>query len=323
VNMDTGTRDFYIGLSLAVSSSIFIGSSFILKKKGLLKLSHRAGSGGFGYLKEWMWWAGLILMGIGEAANFVAYAFAPATLVTPLGALSVLFSAFLASKWLNEKLNILGKVGCLVCLLGSTFVVLHSPKEQEVKSLQDLQYRLADPGFISYSIVVLILSLTLIFFVGPRLGSTNPLIYVTITGTIGSLSVMGCKGLGVGIKEIIGGNTHELGNWFFWILLISVVFFISVQMVYLNKALDLFNTAVVTPMLYVVFTGCVILASGILYKEWSKLPAEDIVGNLCGFLTIISGIFLLQAFKDLNISLPHLSSMLYNDNNSNNNNINN
>lgn len=31
-------RDFYIGLALALSSSFFIGSSFILKKKGLLKL---------------------------------------------------------------------------------------------------------------------------------------------------------------------------------------------------------------------------------------------------------------------------------------------
>ncbi len=31
-----------------------------------------------------------ILVGTGEAANFAAYAFAPATLVTPLGALSVL-----------------------------------------------------------------------------------------------------------------------------------------------------------------------------------------------------------------------------------------
>ncbi len=31
-------RDFYIGLTLALLSSVFIGSSFILKKKGLLKL---------------------------------------------------------------------------------------------------------------------------------------------------------------------------------------------------------------------------------------------------------------------------------------------
>lgn len=49
-------------------------------------------------------------MGIGEAENFTAYAFAPASLITPLGALSVLVSTILASKYLNEKLNLLGKV---------------------------------------------------------------------------------------------------------------------------------------------------------------------------------------------------------------------
>ncbi|POI25630.1 hypothetical protein CIB84_010621, partial [Bambusicola thoracicus] len=65
----------YIGLALAVSSSIFIGSSFILKKKGLLKLATKGAPRA---------------VGLGEAANFAAYAFAPATLVTPLGALSVL-----------------------------------------------------------------------------------------------------------------------------------------------------------------------------------------------------------------------------------------
>lgn len=121
-----------------------LGASFIIKKKALIQLQKygglRASSGGFGYLKEWIWWAGLlsstykfqripnaldaanfswylirtfrpnVTVGIGEAANFVAYAFAPASLVTPLGALSVLVSAVLASKYLNEKLNLLGKV---------------------------------------------------------------------------------------------------------------------------------------------------------------------------------------------------------------------
>jgi len=79
-----------------------------------------------------------------------------------------------------------------------------------------------------------------------------------------------------------------------------------VQMIYLNRALDVFNTAVVTPLLYVIFTGCVILASAVLFREWSSLSAEDVVGNLCGLLVIVSGIFLLQAFRDLNISTRNL-----------------
>ena len=86
------------------------------------------GAGGYGYLKEWLWWAGMILSRytymhacifrfpgkrrtmtrgmkcsvficlsdsnvsviVGELANFAAYAFASATLVAPLGALSVI-----------------------------------------------------------------------------------------------------------------------------------------------------------------------------------------------------------------------------------------
>ena len=81
------------------------------------------------------------------------------------------------------------------------------------------------------------------------------------------------------------------------------------QMIYLNRALDVFNTAVVTPLLYVVFTGCVIIASAVLFREWSSLSAEDVVGNLCGLLVIVAGIFLLQAFREISssmISLPRV-----------------
>lgn len=50
----------------------------------------RLGSGGFGYLREFQWWTGLATMGLGELCNFTAYGFAPASVVTPLGALSIL-----------------------------------------------------------------------------------------------------------------------------------------------------------------------------------------------------------------------------------------
>lgn len=64
VNKVKDDSNFYFGLILAVSASLFIGSSFIIKKKALLRLNRkgslRAGSGGFGYLKEWLWWTGLL-----------------------------------------------------------------------------------------------------------------------------------------------------------------------------------------------------------------------------------------------------------------------
>lgn len=55
---------FWVGVGLAISSSLFIGSSFIVKKKALIRISRhghvRAGSGGYAYLREWIWWAGFL-----------------------------------------------------------------------------------------------------------------------------------------------------------------------------------------------------------------------------------------------------------------------
>uniref|UniRef100_T1J0J6 Magnesium transporter NIPA2 n=1 Tax=Strigamia maritima TaxID=126957 RepID=T1J0J6_STRMM len=232
-------------------------------------------------------------MGIGELANFAAYAFAPASLVTPLGAVSVLVSAILSSRLLNEKLNLLGKLGCVLCVVGSTVIVIHSPKNENVAS------------FIVYSILVIVISLILICYFEPKCGQTNILVYILICSLLGSLSVMGAKGLGIAIKETMSGR-NEFTNWLTWICLFSLIFFIVVQTNYLNKALDVYNTSVVTPIYYVLFTTFVILASTILYKEWLFLSLLDILGSICGFLTVILAVFLLNAFKDLEISLSNL-----------------
>ncbi|XP_061164060.1 uncharacterized protein LOC133173136 [Saccostrea echinata] len=302
-------RNFYIGLFLAISSSVFIGTSFIFKKRGLLKLAKyqatRAGEGGYGYLKEWLWWAGMILMILGEFANFAAYAFAPATMVTPLGALSVLVSAVLSSKFLKEKLNLLGKIGCGLCILGSTVMVLHSPKEQEVESMEKLVEKIKDPVFIVMAIVLLTVAVLTIIFLAPRYGQKTVIVYITICSSLGAFTVMGCKGVGVAIKETFKGR-NEFTNWLTWVLLVVVVVCILFQLNYLNRALDTYNTAVVTPIYYVFFTSFVIFMSVILYKEWGNMSGVDIAGDLCGFLTIVVGIFLLQAFKDMNISLANL-----------------
>ncbi|XP_012861024.1 magnesium transporter NIPA3 [Echinops telfairi] len=139
----------YVGLALAVSSSIFIGSSFILKKKGLLQLAHkgvtRAGQGGHSYLKEWIWWAGLLSMGRGKSM-LVSHAFKISTLVTAVGFFPSPNSAILSSYFLNEHLNIHGKIGCILSILGSTVMVIHAPQEEEVASLNEMEMKLRDPG---------------------------------------------------------------------------------------------------------------------------------------------------------------------------------
>ncbi|KAG8089531.1 hypothetical protein GUJ93_ZPchr0011g27765 [Zizania palustris] len=180
------------GLVLAVSSSAFIGASFIVKKMGLRRAADsgvRAGYGGFSYLMEPLWWIGMISMIVGEIANFAAYAFAPAILVTPLGALSIIISAALAHSILQEKLHIFGILGCVLCVVGSITIVLHAPQERTIDSVREVWDLATEPAFLCYAAIVVAAALVLIYFVVPQHGQTNIMVYIGVCSLLGSLTV--------------------------------------------------------------------------------------------------------------------------------------
>ncbi|XP_010246717.1 PREDICTED: probable magnesium transporter NIPA2 [Nelumbo nucifera] len=289
------------GFVLAVSSSFFIGSSFIVKKKGLMRAGMhgvRAGLGGFSYLYEPLWWLGMISMAIGEIANFAAYAFAPAILVTPMGALSIIFSSVLAHFILDEKLHIFGILGCVLCVVGSVTIVLHAPREKAVESVKEVWNLATGPGFIVYICIVSLLVLVLIFRFVPRYGQKYMVVYVGICSLMGSLTVMSVKAVGIALKLTFSG-LNQFIYFQTWVFIVVVVLCCLMQLNYLNKALDTFNTAVISPVYYVMFTSFTIIASMIMFKDWDSQDASQIATELCGFVTIFSGTFLLHKTKDM------------------------
>lgn len=289
------------GLILALSSSFFIGASFIIKKKGLKKAGSsgtRAGSGGYSYLIEPLWWIGMITMVVGEIANFAAYAFAPAILVTPLGAVSIIISAILAHVILRERLHIFGILGCILCVVGSITIVLHAPQERQIESVKEVWDLATEPGFMIYAILVLALSFILVAHFVPHYGQTHVMVYIGICSLVGSLSVMGVKALGIALKLTFSG-VNQLTYPQTWVFAIFVASCVLTQLNYLNKALDTFNTAVVSPIYYVMFTSLTILASVIMFKDWAGQNGTQIVTELSGFVTILAGTFLLHKTKDM------------------------
>lgn len=189
------------------------------------------------------------------------------------------------------------QLGCLLCILGSVVIIIHSPKEQEVESIEELLDKLHNTIFLHYVVFVIVLSVIIIFYVGPQWGSRHVLVYIILCSAIGSFNVMAVKGLGLSINEAIS-NRNDISYWSAYTFFLIVVICVCIQMNYLNKALDLFNTNVVTPVYYVFFTSFVIVASTILFDEWRQMTLKDILGNLCGFLVVIAAICLLQTFRD-------------------------
>ncbi|KAF3456624.1 hypothetical protein FNV43_RR01278 [Rhamnella rubrinervis] len=268
------------GLTLAVSSSLFIGTSFIIKKKGLIKSEDtgtRAAAGGYSYLWEPMWWAGMITMILGEIANFAAYIFAPAILVTPLGALSIIFSAVLAHFILKEKLHLFGVLGCVLCVVGSTSIVLHAPQEKTVNSVKQVWSLATEPDQL----------------LEQGTDSREEAISLLLEHLKPIQEAQRFRKELSMIKSIDVITSSFLPS--------SFIFFnsgFSIKCL-VEMALDTFKTAVISPVYYVMFTTFTILASMIMFKDWDSQDGSQIATELCGFVTILSGTFLLHKTQDM------------------------
>ena len=139
------------------------------------------------------------------------------------------------------------------------------------------------------------------------------LVYIGVCSLIGSLSVVTTQGLGTAIVKTIQGE-NQFTHWFLYVLGAFVVITLLTEVNYLNKALNLFNTAMVTPVYYVVFTSLTIISSAILSQGF-EAPPKSVITVVMGFLVICSGIVLLQFSKSP--TLESTKSMLISTGDSN------
>ncbi|KAH6890365.1 magnesium transporter NIPA-domain-containing protein [Thelonectria olida] len=288
-------EDKYIGLALAMASAVAIGTSFVITKKGLNQVGERHGfeGEGFVYMRNPLWWAGIATLATGEVCNFAAYAFAPAILVTPLGALSVLIGAVLGSYFLNEELGTLGKLGSAICLIGAVVIVLHAPPDEEIETIDQILHYAIQPGFLLYSIAVVSFAVFMIYKIAPIHGKKNALIYLSICSTVGSISVMSVKAFGIALKLTFAGH-NQFTHPSTYVFMITTAVCILTQMNYFNKALACFPTNIVNPLYYVTFTTATLCASFILFSGFNTTDPVGTLSLLCGFLITFTGVYLLN-----------------------------
>lgn len=97
------------------------------------------------------------------------------------------------------------------------------------------------PGYLLYCFVVVVFATVMIYKIAPIHGKKNPLIYLSICSTVGSVSVMSVKAFGMAVKLTLGGNNQfKHASTYVFMILTGVC--ILVQMNYFNKALATFPT---------------------------------------------------------------------------------
>uniref|UniRef100_H3B786 NIPA magnesium transporter 1 n=1 Tax=Latimeria chalumnae TaxID=7897 RepID=H3B786_LATCH len=290
------------GLSVAVISSFINGSTFVLQRKGILRAQKR----GTSYFTEYAWWSGTIANVARDISSFLlAFVDLVTFILTTLTVTPIAHNrSVLASYLLQEKLNLLGKLGCLLSCAGSIVFIIHAPKSENVTSRVELEEKLTDPVFLGYLCMILLLLVLLLFWIAPAYGTTNILVYISICSLLGSFTVPSSKGIGLAAQDAFSSNpSSERALYLFLVLLATLACSISIQFLYINKALEHFDSSLFGVLYYVMFTTLVILASAVLFREWSQVEALDFLGMLCGFTTVLVGIILIQVFKEFSFSI--------------------
>src|SRR5271168_3785193 len=141
--------------------------------------------------------------------------------------------------------------------------------------------------------MVIVFSTVMIYKVAPTYGKRNPLIYLSICSTVGSVSVMSVKAFGIALKLTMAGN-NQFTHPSTYVFGIVTVMCILTQMNYFNKALSQFSTSIVNPLYYVTFTTATLCASFILFRGFNTADAVNTLSLLCGFLVIFTGVYLLN-----------------------------
>ncbi|MEQ2311654.1 hypothetical protein AMECASPLE_022581 [Ameca splendens] len=80
-------QNYLLGIIISICGNVLISISLNIQKYAHVRQAQR---GSKPYYTSAMWWCGVVLMGIGELGNFAAYGFAPASLIAPLGCVSVI-----------------------------------------------------------------------------------------------------------------------------------------------------------------------------------------------------------------------------------------
>lgn len=97
------------------------------------------------------------------------------------------------------------------------------------------------PGFLLYAIIVVTFAVFMIYKVAPAHGKNNPIIYLSICSTVGSISVMSVKAFGIALKLTFAGH-NQFSHPSTYVFMILTAVCILTQMNYFNKALASFPT---------------------------------------------------------------------------------
>ncbi|ORY76361.1 magnesium transporter NIPA-domain-containing protein [Protomyces lactucae-debilis] len=298
----------WLGPLLSICGNVVVSLSLNVQRLAHKKLDTAAGLGsqdsrdpdgasekGSSYLRSGWWWAGMILMVIGETGNFLAYAFAPASIVAPLGTTALIANVFLAPLLLKERFRRIDLLGVAIAIGGAVTVVSSVPPDQPELKPKQIWKAVGQLPFQIYLVISVCLMLVLARLSRTR-GEQNILIDLGLVALLGGFTALSTKGVS-SLLSILLVNAFKYP--IFYIMAAVLIATAVLQVTYLNRALARFDSTQVIPTQFVLFTISTILGSAILYQDFARMSTKTIATLIGGCLLTFLGVWLISSGRSV------------------------
>ncbi|XP_077383032.1 NIPA-like protein 2 [Festucalex cinctus] len=288
--MENPFQAYLLGIIISICGNVLISISLNIQKYAHVRLAQR---GSKPYYTSVLWWCGLLLMGVGELGNFAAYGFAPASLIAPLGCVSVIASAIISVIFLKETLCVSDVVGGTLAITGTYVLVTFAPHTSTYITAHLLQFYIMSWHFLLY-LMIEVVAFCVLLFLYKKKNMKHIVVVMLLVALLASLTVISVKAVSGMIAESIKGEGHlQLIYPIFYVMLVIMVVSCAFQIKFLNQAMKMFDATEVVPINFVFFTASAIVAGIIFYQEFEGLALLNIFMFLFGCLLSFLGVFLI------------------------------
>ncbi|KAK0668645.1 magnesium transporter NIPA-domain-containing protein [Cercophora samala] len=243
------------------------------------------------YLKDPYWWLGQVLITVGEMGNFLAYGFAPASIVSPLGVVALVSNCVIAPIFFKEIFRQRDFWGVVIAIGGAVTVVLSADSEETKMGPHEVWDAITTMEFKIYMGVSCGL-IALLMYLSPRYGNRTILIDLGLVGLFGGYTALSTKGVSSMLSStLLGAFTTPVTYVLLFVLLSTAI----MQVRFLNKSLQRFDSTQVIPIQFVLFTLSVIIGSAVLYRDFERTTKERAAKFIGGCLLTFFGVFLITS----------------------------
>ncbi|KAK2734900.1 hypothetical protein FQN55_002469 [Onygenales sp. PD_40] len=246
------------------------------------------------YLRSPYWWAGIILMTVGEAGNFLAYGFAPASIVSPLGVVALISNCIIAPFMLKETFRRRDMLGVLVAVAGAVTIVFSAKSSETKIGPGEIWGMITQWEFELYLGLTVALILGLMW-VSKEYGRKSILIDLGLVGLFGGYTALSTKGVASLLSFTLW---HVITFPITYALVAILVFSALMQIRYINRALQRFDSTQVIPTQFVLFTISVIVGSAVLYRDFESMTLSRGGKFIGGCALTFSGVYLITSGRD-------------------------